>query len=211
MTSGALSVKDFLDKAKLVSYGFFGLLILFLILFFSAPFLLISKADPKKSDAIILEAIETGKKDKFKQAAALWKKGLAPVILILHSPPNQDSDLGLVGDPTASLQTYLVSLGVEETKILVYTVDAGPQEFPKTLLKIALDRQWKTFLLIGKEYDSATLLKLYRNVLEPAGIYIAVSKVSEGIGSWDWFTKPKSLESILGRLSKHLYLILLGN
>ncbi|TGJ98574.1 hypothetical protein EHQ53_02315 [Leptospira langatensis] len=211
MASGPLSVKEFLDKTKLVSYGFFGLLILFLILFFSAPFLLVSKADPKKSDALILEAIETGKRDKFKQAAALWKKGLAPVIVILYSPTTPESDIGISSDVTNSLQAYLTSLGVDENKILVYTIQAGPQEFPKTLLKIALDRQWKTFLLIGKEFDSATLLRLYRGVLEPAGIYIAISKVSEGIGSGDWFLKPKSLESILGRLAKHLYLILLGN
>ncbi|TGJ99334.1 hypothetical protein EHO59_15840 [Leptospira semungkisensis] len=211
MASGPLSVKEFLDKAKLVSYGFFGLLLLFLILFFSAPFLLVSKADPKKSDALIVEAIETGKKDKFKQAAALWKKGLAPVIVVLYSPVTPESDIGISSDVTNSLQAYLTSLGVDENKVLVYTIQAGPQEFPKTLLKIALDRQWKTFLLIGKEFDSATLLRLYRSVLEPAEIYIAVSKVPEGIGSSDWFLKPKSLESILGRLAKHLYLIILGN
>lgn len=211
MAAGPLSVKEFLDKTKLVSYGFFGLLLLHLILFFSAPFLLVSKAEPKKSDALVVEAIETGKKDKFKQAAALYKKGLAPVILILYSPTTPESDLGIASDLVPSIQTYLTSLGVEENKILIYSVSAGPQEFPKTLLKIALDRQWKTFLLLGKEYDSATLLRLYRGVLEPAGIYIAISKVSEGISSSDWFLKPKSLESILGRLAKHIYLILVGN
>ncbi|PJZ64784.1 hypothetical protein CH371_16840 [Leptospira wolffii] len=211
MASSPLSVKEFLDKTKLVSYGFFGLLLLLLVLFFSAPFLLVSKADPKKSDAIIVEAIETGKKDKFKQAAALYKKGLAPTILVLYHPAGAESDLGIGADLVPSIQTYLTSLGVEENKILIYTVASGPQDFPKTLLKIALDRQWKTFLLIGKEYDSATLLRLYRGVLEPAEIYIAVSKVSEGISASDWFLKPKSLESVLGRLAKHLYLILLGN
>ncbi len=211
MSSQPLSVKEFLDKTKLVSYGFFGLLILLLILFFSAPLLLTAKADPKKSDAIIVEAIETGKKDKFKQAATLYKKGLAPVILVLYTPAGQESDIGISGDLVLSVQSYLTSLGVEENKILVYTVSAGPQEFPKTLLKIALDRQWKTFLLVGKEFDSATLLRLYRGVLEPAEIYIAISKVSEGMSSGDWFLKPKSLESILGRLAKHLYLIILGN
>lgn len=211
MASSPLSVKEFLDKTKLVSYGFFGLLILLLAVFFSAPFLLTAKADPKKSDAIVLEAIETGKKDKFKQAAALYKKGLAPVVLVLYSPAGTESDVGVESDLVPAVQSYLTSLGVEENKILVYTVPAGPQDFPKTLLKIALDRQWKTFLLVGKEFDSATLLRLYRGVLEPAEIYIAVSKVPEGIGAGDWFLKPKSLESVLGRLAKHLYLIILGN
>lgn len=157
-----------------------------------------------------MEAIETGRKDKFKQAAALWKKGLSPVVLVLYSPAGNDSDLGINSDLAPNLQTFLTSQGVEENKILVYTVPAGPQEFPKTLLKIALDRQWKNFLLVGREYDSATLLRLYRSVLEPAGIYFAVSKVPEGFSATDWFLKPKSLESILGRLAKYYYLILLG-
>ncbi|EQA37368.1 hypothetical protein LEP1GSC047_4396 [Leptospira inadai serovar Lyme str. 10] len=210
MSSSPLSVQEFLSKTKLVSYGAFGFLFLFLILFFSAPLLLVSKADPKKSDAIVVEAIETGRKDKFKQAAALWKKGLSPVILVLYSPGGNDSDLGIGSDLASNFQSFLTSQGVEENKILVYTVSAGPQEFPKTLLKIALDRQWKNFLLVGREFDSATLLRLYRSVLEPAGIYVAVSKVPEGFSATDWFLKPKSLESILGRLAKYYYLILLG-
>ncbi|EQA43575.1 hypothetical protein LEP1GSC050_1532 [Leptospira broomii serovar Hurstbridge str. 5399] len=210
MSSSPLSVQEFLNKTKLVFFGVFGLLFIFLILFFSAPLLLVSKADPKKSDAIVVEAIETGRKDKFKQAAALWKKGLSPVILVLYSPTGNDSDLGIGSDLAPNLQSFLTSQGVEENKILVYTVSAGPQEFPKTLLKIALDRQWKNFLLVGREYDSATLLRLYRAVLEPAGIYFAVSKVPEGFSASDWFLKPKSLESILGRLAKYYYLILLG-
>ncbi|EPG75487.1 hypothetical protein LEP1GSC058_2153 [Leptospira fainei serovar Hurstbridge str. BUT 6] len=210
MSSSPLSVQEFLNKTKLISYGIFGSLFIFLISFFSAPLLLVSKADPKKSDAIVVEAIETGRKDKFKQAAALWKKGLSPVVLVLYSPAGNDSDLGINSDLAPNLQTFLTSQGVEENKILVYTVPAGPQEFPKTLLKIALDRQWKNFLLVGREYDSATLLRLYRSVLEPAGIYFAVSKVPEGFSATDWFLKPKSLESILGRLAKYYYLILLG-
>ncbi|TGK13925.1 hypothetical protein EHO60_00810 [Leptospira fletcheri] len=211
MSSSPLSVQEFLNKAKLVFYGFFTLLFLFLALFFSAPLLLVSKADPKKSNAILVEAIETGRKDKLKQASQLWKKGLAPVVLVLYSPAGSDSDVGVPTDLTSAIQSNLISQGVEENKILIYTVPAGPQEFPKTLLKIALDRQWKTFLLVGREYDSATLLRLYRSVLEPAGIYFAVSKVPEGFSSMDWFLKPKNLESILGRLAKYLYLILLGN
>ncbi|TGK19198.1 hypothetical protein EHO61_06900 [Leptospira fluminis] len=211
MSSSPLSVQEFLNKAKLVFYGFFALLFLFLALFFSAPLLLVSKADPKKSNAILVEAIETGRKDKLKQAAQLWKKGLAPTVIVLYSPAGSDSDVGVATDLVSGIQSNLIAQGVEENKILIYTVAAGPQEFPKTLLKIALDRQWKTFLLVGREYDSATLLRLYRSVLEPAGIYFAVSKVPEGFSATDWFLKPKNLESVIGRFAKYLYLILLGN
>ncbi|PJZ68365.1 hypothetical protein CH373_05965 [Leptospira perolatii] len=208
---GSLSVQEFLQKARLVSYGFLSLLLLGLLLFFCAPFLLTSNAEAKKSDAIVLEAIETARKDKCKQAATLWKKGLAPNIVVLYSPSTPESDLGISEDLTESLQSFLKEQGVDETKILVYTIASGSQDFPKTLLKVALDRQWKTFTLVGKQYDSATLLRLYRSVLEPAGIYLAVSKVPEQNSASDWFLKPKGLESILGRLAKHLYLILIGN
>ncbi|TGM96477.1 hypothetical protein [Leptospira yasudae] len=210
---GPVSVQEVLYKARLFFSGFFLCLILGLGFVFLSPLFLIQDRPFPKSDALVLEAKETIPGDILKNAADGFKKGYAGILIVLYSPATANSHLGIPQDLTPDIQSSLVSLGVDESKILIYKLEpypAGAKNFSKSLLKICLDRQLKTILLLSKRFESAFQQKTYESVLGPAGLKIHVVPLSDKIGLGNWFLTEEGFEIVFVNLAKTLYQILPG-
>ncbi|XDD51715.1 hypothetical protein AB3N59_08310 [Leptospira sp. WS92.C1] len=210
---GPVSVQEVLYKARLFFSGFFLSLILLLGIVFLSPFFLIKDSPFPKSDALVLEAKETIPKDILKNAADGFKKGYAGIVIVLYSPANSNSNLGISQDLTSEIQSSLVTLGVEESKILIYKLEpypAGAKNFSKSLLKICLDRQLKKILVLSKRFESSLNQKLYQSVLGPAGLIIHVVPLSDKTSISNWFLTEEGFELVFSNLARTLYQILPG-
>ncbi|TGL99857.1 hypothetical protein EHQ76_13050 [Leptospira barantonii] len=210
---GPVSVQEVLYKARLFFSGFFLSLILILGFIFLSPLFLIQDRPFPKSDALVLEAKETIPRDILKNAADGFKKGYAGILIVLYSPATANSNLGIPMDQTAEIQSSLVALGVEESKILIYKLEpypAGAKNFSKSLLKICLDRQLKNVLILSKRFESSLNQKLYESVLGPAGLKVHVVPLSDKIGLGNWFLSEEGFEIVFLNLAKTFYQILPG-
>ncbi|PJZ58377.1 hypothetical protein [Leptospira barantonii] len=210
---GPVSVQEVLYKARLFFSGFFLSLILILGFIFLSPLFLIQDRPFPKSDALVLEAKETIPRDILKNAADGFKKGYAGILIVLYSPATTNSNLGIPLDQTAEIQSSLVALGVEESKILIYKLEpypAGAKNFSKSLLKICLDRQLKNVLILSKRFESSLNQKLYESVLGPAGLKVHVVPLSDKIGLGNWFLSEEGFEIVFLNLAKTFYQILPG-
>ncbi|ABJ76095.1 MULTISPECIES: hypothetical protein [Leptospira] len=210
---GPISVQEVLHKARLFFSGFFlSLLLIFGLIALSPLFLILDRPFPK-SDVLVLEAKETIPQDILKNAADGFKKGYAGILIVLYSPATTNSNLGVIQDLTAEIQNSLVALGVEESKILIYKLESypiGARNFPKSLLKICLDRQFKNILILSKRFESSLNQKLYESVLGPAGLKIHVVPLSDKIGLGNWFLSEEGFEIVFLNIARMFYQILLG-
>ncbi|EKO15059.1 hypothetical protein LEP1GSC082_2937 [Leptospira kirschneri str. H2] len=210
---GPVSVQEVLYKARLFFSGFFLALISILGLIFSSPLFLIQDRPFPKSDALILEAKETIPQDVLKNAADGFKKGYAGILIVLYSPATTHSNLGVIQDLTSEIQHSLVSLGVDESKILIYKLEpypTGAKNFSKSLLKICLDRQLKNILILSKRFESSFNQRLYESVLGPAGLKVHVVPLSDKIGIGNWFLSEEGFEIVFLNLARTFYQILPG-
>ncbi|AVV49341.1 hypothetical protein [Leptospira santarosai] len=209
----AHSVQEVLHKARLFFSGFLlGLLLIFGLIVLSPLYLIQDRPFPK-SDALVLEAKETIPKDILKNAADGFKKGYAGMLIVLYSPAATNSNLGVIQDLTAEIQSSLVALGVEESKILIYKLEpypTGARNFSKSLLKICLDRQLKNILILSKRFESSLNQKFYGSVLGPAGLKIHVVPLSDKIGFGNWFLSEEGFEIVFLNMARMFYQILPG-
>ncbi|TGK35488.1 hypothetical protein EHQ12_07290 [Leptospira gomenensis] len=210
---GPVSVQEVLYKARLFFSGFFLCLFLLFGAFFLSPLYLIQDKPFPKSDALVLEAKETIPREVLKNAADGFKKGYAGILIILYSPATSNSALGIGTDLTTEMQNSLVALGVDESKILIYKLDpypVGAKNFSKSLLKICLDRQLKTILVLSKRFESALNQTTYESVLGPAGLKIQVVALSDKTNASNWFLTEEGFELVFSNLARTLYQILPG-
>ncbi|MDV6234913.1 hypothetical protein CH379_004620 [Leptospira ellisii] len=210
---GPVSVQEVLYKARLFFSGFFLCLLLLLGALFLSPLYLIQDKPFPKSDALVLEAKETVPREILKNAADGYKKGYAGILIILYSPATANSALGIGTDLVSEMQNTLVGLGVDESKILIYKLDpypAGAKNFSKSLLKICLDRQLKTILVLSKRFESSLNQKVYESVLGPAGLKIQVVALSDKTNASNWFLNEEGFELVFLNLARTLYQILPG-
>jgi len=209
-------VKDLLPKISRKIKIVIALLLIFLVWIFLAPFLakrLIIEKPLERADAILVLSGSSVYLERMQEAAALFKKGIAPKILLtddgLKSGWNRKEQRNPFFAERARWE--LVNQGVPEDAIeILPTVVKTTHDEAVLLEKTAKERGLKSILLVTSAYHTRRALWTFEKVLRDNNnsIEIGIEPAPAGIQTLPpdyWWLSAGGWQFVAGEYLKTVY------
>lgn len=196
----------------------FKFLIVFVIFIaawiFIAPFLaerLIVEKTVEKADVIVVLGGSSVFIERTQQAAQLFKKGIAPKIILTNDGTNAGWSKSEQRNPpfVELAKQSLIGQGVpvEAIEILPEQVN-GTDDEAELLHQKALENNWKSILIVTSAYHTRRALWTFEKVFAEATTEIGISSAPTGQQTpppFYWWITPRGWQMVAGEYVKSLY------
>lgn len=141
------------------------------------------------ADAIVVLGDDNFYADRATHAAELFRQGVAPQVAASGRRLRPNAGIGEL------MEHDLVERGVPREKITRLTQDAdGTREEAQAVGKLAVERHWKSLVIVTSNYHTRRARYIYQKVL-PSGIVVSVAGARDGdFDPERWWEKRKSIK-----------------
>jgi uncharacterized SAM-binding protein YcdF (DUF218 family) len=149
-----------------------------------------------RSDVIVAVSGDNGPRTA--TAVALWKQGVAPLLLFSGASSDPESV-----SSAEIMKREAVRLGVPETAILIEPRSATTEENAKHTAELMKERGLRTAILVTSPYHQRRAAILFSRAFEPAGLVFRNHPANDP--DWDpdrWFLREPSRSLTLVELAK---------
>jgi uncharacterized SAM-binding protein YcdF (DUF218 family) len=171
-----------------------------------SPIILMTDDEPQKSDVIVVLA--GGEPGRAWDAADLYKRGLAPYVVLTKDVPNVDEQElrkhGIeVVDGHGNYLRVLRGMGVPESKII--TVEPYVQDTLSEMTRIRElleHRGWKSLIIVTSNYHTRRSRLAARYVLGSGIKFTIVGSGHGGLNRNGWWRRPADVRTVLIEFEK---------
>jgi uncharacterized SAM-binding protein YcdF (DUF218 family) len=147
------------------------------------------------ADAIVVLSDDNFYADRATHASELFRQGIAPEVVASGRRLRPNAGISEL------MEHDLLERGVPKEKILPFAHDAdNTREEAEALARLALDRRWKSLVIVTSNYHARRARYIFQKVFPPG---IAVSVASARDGDFDperWWEKRKSIKLFMSEL-----------
>lgn len=129
----------------------------------------------RPADAILVLAGDTRQGDRVRHAAALFQRGLAPLLVLSGVP------VGFRTHEAEIMQRFAEHLGVPPARILAVRHDSdSTREEASVLVEVLQRKGAKAVILVTSNYHTARAKRIFEKAAGPSGPTFLASPVHEG-------------------------------
>jgi uncharacterized SAM-binding protein YcdF (DUF218 family) len=145
------------------------------------------------ADAILVLAGDTREGDRVQHAVNLYKRGLAPVVVLSGTP------VGFRAHEAEIMQRYAEFLGVPPERILVVKhASDSTREEAGVLVPVLRKRGAKTVILVTSNYHTARAKRIFAKAAGPLGPEFLASPVNEDNFDLDgWWMRRRDAKTFV--------------
>jgi len=158
--------------------------------------------DPlRPADAILVLSGESRKGDRVQHAVALYKQGLAPLLVLSGTPA------GFRTHETEIMQRHAEYLGVPPGRVLAVKHDSdSTKEEAEAVVPVLQRRGVKEVILVTSNYHTARAKRIFVKAAGPAGPRFLASPVDDGLFDPDgWWKRRRYAKTFVYEASKTIW------
>jgi uncharacterized SAM-binding protein YcdF (DUF218 family) len=147
------------------------------------------------ADAIVVLSDDNFYADRVTHASELFRQGIAPEVVASGRKLRPNAGISEL------MEHDLLERGVPKEKILPFAQDADDtRDEAEALTRLALDRRWKSLVIVTSNYHTRRARYIFRRVFPP-GITISVASARDGdFDPERWWEKRKSIKLFMTEL-----------
>lgn len=154
---------------------------------------LIAEDPLHQADAILVLAGDTRQGDRVRHAVGLYKRGLAPLLVLSGTP------MGFRTHEAEVMQRHAEFLGMSQDRILAVKHDSeSTQEEAGVVVPILQRRGMKEVILVTSNYHTGRAKRIFEKTAGPAGPRFLASPANDGYFEPDgWWTRRKDAKTFV--------------